>query len=106
MRVVVYGTMLLVVGALFGTEGFVLRNIRTLLDTARRVRSGDLGARTGLHHERDELNQVGREFDEMAETLQRRGFGLKKALPQLPAQATTDPLTRLRNTPAPRDPPP
>ena len=53
-------TILLLLGAWYGTEVFVLRNIRTLLDTARRVRSGDLGARTGLHHERDELSQVGR----------------------------------------------
>src|SRR2546428_14134570 len=68
-------TILLLLGAWYGTEVFVLRNIRTLLDTARRVRSGDLGARTDLHREGDELNQVGREFDEMAETLQRRGQG-------------------------------
>src|SRR5437879_2392068 len=56
-------TILLLLGAWYGTEVFVLRNIRTLLDTARRLRSGDLGARTGLHHEKDELNQVGRELD-------------------------------------------
>jgi len=91
-------TMLLVLGAWYGTEVFVLRNIRTLLDTARRVRSGDLGARTGLHREQDELNQVGREFDEMAETLQRRDLDLKKAMQELQEQAITDPLTGLHNT--------
>jgi diguanylate cyclase (GGDEF)-like protein len=91
-------TILLLLGAWYGTEVFVLRNIRTLLHTARRVRSGDLGARTGLHHEKDELNQVGREFDEMAETLQRRDLELKKALQELQEQAITDPLTGLHNT--------
>jgi len=91
-------TILLVLGAWYGTEVFVLRNIRTLLDTARRVRSGDLGARTGLHRERDELNQVGREFDEMAETLQQRDLELKKAMQELQEQAITDPLTGLHNT--------
>jgi diguanylate cyclase (GGDEF)-like protein len=91
-------TILLLLGAWYGTEVFVLRNIRTLLDTARRVRSGDLGARTGLHHEKDELNQVGREIDEMAETLQRRDLELKKALQELQEQAITDPLTGLHNT--------
>jgi len=91
-------TILLLLGAWYGTEIFVLRNIRTLLDTARRVRSGDLGARTALHHEKDELNQVGREFDEMAETLQRRDLELKKAMQQLQEQAITDPLTGLHNT--------
>ena len=91
-------TILLLLGAWYGTEVFILRNIRTLLDTARRVRSGDLGARTGLHHEKDELNQVGREFDEMAETLQRQDLELKKALQELQEQAITDPLTGLHNT--------
>jgi len=91
-------TILLLLGAWYGTEVFVLRNIRTLLDTARRVRSGDLGARTGLRHENDELNQVGREFDEMAETLQRRDLELKKAMQELQEQAITDPLTGLHNT--------
>jgi diguanylate cyclase (GGDEF)-like protein len=91
-------TILLLLGAWYGTELFVLRNIRTLLDTARRVRSGDLGARTGLHHETDELNQVGREIDGMAETLQRRDLELKKALQELQEQAITDPLTGLHNT--------
>src|SRR3989442_7786939 len=88
-------TILLLLGAWYGTEVFVLRNIRTLLDTARRVRSGDLGARTGLHRERDELNQVGREFDEMAETLQRRRLEAKKAIHELHEHAITDPLTPL-----------
>ena len=91
-------TILLLLGAWYGTEVFVLRNIRTLLDTARRVRSGDFGARTGLHHEKDELNQVGREFDEIAETLQRRDLELKKAMQELQEQAITDPLTGLHNT--------
>src|SRR2546422_9834158 len=96
-------TILLLLGAWYGTEVFVLRNIRTLLDTARRVRSGDLGARTGLHHEKDELNQVGREFDEMAETLQRRGLGLKKGMQEVQEQAITDSLTGLHNTGYPRE---
>jgi len=91
-------TILLLLGAWYGTEVFVLRNIRTLLDTARRVRSGDLGARTGLHHGKDELSQVGREFDEMAETLQGRDLELKKAMQELQEQAITDPLTGLHNT--------
>jgi len=71
------------------TEVFVLRNIRTLLDTARRVRSGDLGARTGLHDGKDELSQVGRDFDEMAETLQRQDLELKTAMQELQEQVIT-----------------
>ncbi|HMH19367.1 MAG TPA: diguanylate cyclase [Burkholderiales bacterium] len=90
-------TILLLLGAWYGTEVFVLRNIRTLLGTARRVRSGDLGARTGLRHDKDELNQVGQAFDEMAETLQQRDQELKKVMHELQEQAITDPLTGLYN---------
>src|SRR5258708_40174350 len=97
-------TILLLLGAWYGTEVFVLRNIRTLLDTARRVRSGDLGARTGLRHENDELNQVGREFDEMAETLQRRGLAFEKAVHGVHEEATPDPPTRVAHTPYPPGP--
>src|SRR5258705_2441541 len=95
---IVLAAILLLLGAWYGTEVFVLRNIRTFPDRARRVRSGDLGARTGLHHEKDELNQVGRELDEMAETLQRRDLELKKAMHDLQEQSITDPLTGLHNT--------
>src|SRR5260221_11003137 len=73
-------TILLLLGAWYGTEVFVLRSIRTLLDTARRVRSGDLGARTGVHDGKDELSQVGREFDGRAETLHPRELGFEKAM--------------------------
>jgi diguanylate cyclase (GGDEF)-like protein len=90
-------TILLLIGAWYGTEVFVLRSIRTLLDTARRVRSGDLGARTGLHDGKDELSQVGRDFDEMADTLQRQDLELKTAMQELQEQVITDPLTGLHN---------
>src|SRR5947208_13720543 len=65
-------TILLLLGAGYGTEVLALRNISTLLDTARGVRSGDLGARTGRHGERGALDQVGRAFHEMAGALQER----------------------------------
>jgi len=90
-------TLLLVLGAWYGTELFVLRSIRALLDAARRVRSGDLGARTRLRQVNDELSQVGRAFDEMAETLQQRDADLRKAVHELKEQAVTDPLTGLYN---------
>jgi diguanylate cyclase (GGDEF)-like protein len=90
-------TLLLVLGAWYGTELFVLRSIRSLLDAARSVRSGDLGARTRLRQGNDELSQVGQAFDEMAETLQRRDVELRKAVLELKEQALTDPLTGLYN---------
>ena len=94
---IVVATLLLLLVAWYGTEQFVLRHIRTLLDTARRVRSGDLAARTGMRHEKDELHQVGQAFDAMAETLQQRELELKKAMQDLQEQAITDSLTGLYN---------
>jgi diguanylate cyclase (GGDEF)-like protein len=94
---IVVATLLLVLGAWYGTELFVLRSIRSLLYAARRVRSGDLGARTRLLQGNDELSQVGQAFDEMAETLQRRDVELRKAVQELKEQALTDPLTGLYN---------
>lgn len=90
-------TLLLLLGAWFGTEFFVYRNIRTLVETARRVRAGDFSVRTRMRYENDEFNQVGRAFDEMAETLQQREQELKKVMHDLKEQAITDSLTGLYN---------
>jgi diguanylate cyclase (GGDEF)-like protein len=94
---IVLATLLLLVGAWYGTEWFVLRNVRLLLDTANRVRSGDLGARTGLRKQNDELSLVGHAFDEMAQALQQREVELRQAMHNLHAQAITDTLTGLYN---------
>lgn len=88
---------LLLIAAWYGTEFFVLRKIRALLDAASRVRAGDLSARTGLRYEGEELSQIGAAFDEMALTLQDRDIELKQVLRELSEQATTDPLTGLYN---------
>ena len=90
-------TMLLVLLSWYGTELFVLRSARALLGAARRVRAGDLGARTGLASASDELSQLGQAFDEMAETLQRRESELHQVMQELREQTITDPLTGLYN---------
>jgi diguanylate cyclase (GGDEF)-like protein len=90
-------TLLSLLGAWYGTELFVLRNIRALLYAAERVRKGDLGARTRIGQGKDELGHVGQAFDEMAETLQQRDVALRKAVQDLQEQAVTDPLTGLYN---------
>jgi diguanylate cyclase (GGDEF)-like protein len=94
---IVVATLFLLIGAWYGAERLVLRNIKLLLDAANRVRSGDLGARTGLRGKDEELNQVGHAFDEMAHALQHRDAELKQAMRALHAQAITDPLTSLFN---------
>jgi len=90
-------TILLLIAAWYGAEIFVLRKTRALLGAARRVRAGDLSARTGLRHEGEELSQVGEAFDGMARALQQRDAELKQAVQNLHEQAITDPLTGLLN---------
>ena len=90
-------TLLLLVGSYYGAERFFLRNVRTLLDAAKRLRTGDLSARTGMRYGNEELSQIGKAFDEMAETLQERQKRIDNAIVTLHQQSITDSLTRLHN---------
>jgi signal transduction histidine kinase/CheY-like chemotaxis protein/HPt (histidine-containing phosphotransfer) domain-containing protein len=45
-------------------EALFLREVRSIVATARRVSAGDLEARTGFGHERGELRELGRVIDE------------------------------------------
>ena len=56
--------------AWFGGDLFLLRQVRTLLATTRRLAAGDLSARTGARYGQGELGQLERAFDEMAAALQ------------------------------------
>jgi diguanylate cyclase (GGDEF)-like protein len=90
-------TTLLLLGGWYGAEVLVLRNLRKLLDTARRVQAGDLTARTGLPGGREEISRLGDAFDQMAQALQDRDAELQKALRESRELAITDPLTGLHN---------
>jgi len=90
-------TILLLIAAWYGAERFFLRNVRTLLMTANRIRGGDLTARTGMHYGNEELSQIGKAFDEMAHTLQERQKRIETAIVTLHQQSITDALTRLHN---------
>ena len=90
-------TLVLLVAAWYGAERFFLRNVRTLLATANRLRGGDLTARTGMRYGNEELSQIGKSFDEMAETLHERQKRIDDAIVTLHQQSITDALTRLHN---------
>lgn len=94
---IAFAVLLLIAGASYGAELFVLRDIRKLLDTERRVRAGDLAARTGFRSAKAELAQLGSAFDEMAQSLQDRDARLQHVMRELHDQAITDPLTALYN---------
>ena len=95
--VLLIATTLLLAAAWFGAERLVLHSIRRIVDTASRVRAGDLSARTGFHDEKDELRQAGAAFDQMAQTLEQRDEELKRVMRDLREQSITDPLTGLYN---------
>jgi signal transduction histidine kinase len=50
----------------------VLRHLKALVKSSTRLAAGDLSARTGLPHGRDELGQLKRAFDQMAQALEQR----------------------------------
>ena len=58
--------------AWMGGELFVRRQAHALSQTAQKIADGDLGARTGLPASDDELGQLAKIFDRMAETLEQR----------------------------------
>ena len=51
---------------------FVLRPAKALVDATRRLSSGDVAARTGLPHTRNEVGELAEAFDHLAEALQHR----------------------------------
>lgn len=61
---------LVLVMAWIGSEFLVLRRIRVLTSAARRMGERDLSARSGLPHGTEELGQLARSFDEMADKLE------------------------------------
>lgn len=94
---IVTATLLLALGAWYGTEIVLLRRVRALLGVTSRIRAGDLTARTGFPPSEEELSQLGNALDDMAQALQKRDADLKQALRELSGQVITDPLTGLNN---------
>ena len=55
-----------------GSSFLVIDPVKALVRASARVASGDLSTRTGLRHGRDELGQLTRTFDAMAQALEKR----------------------------------
>ena len=68
----------LVLTALFIGSRLVLNRVEALVGASKRLAAGDLGARTGLTYEPDEIGQVAEAFDRMAEALQKREVDKKE----------------------------
>jgi GAF domain-containing protein/HAMP domain-containing protein len=63
-------TLLALAAAWYGGGLFVLRPLNTLVRTTERLGSGDLGARTGLPHDPNEIGRLAASFDRMAASLE------------------------------------
>jgi signal transduction histidine kinase len=65
--------------AWFGGDIFVVTQIRRLLVAARRIASGDLTARSGVHYGSGEIGELAQSFDEMALALKEREEQTRRA---------------------------
>jgi PAS domain-containing protein len=71
--------LLAMLAAWFGTDVFLLQQVRTLIAATKQLGSGNLGARSGLPYEGGELGELAKAFDEMAETLEWRNAQLRES---------------------------
>jgi len=67
------------VGTWIGGNVLILRPVTGLVAAARRLRSGDLDARTGLSQTAGELGQLARTFDEMAASIEQHITEVQRA---------------------------
>jgi serine phosphatase RsbU (regulator of sigma subunit) len=65
--------VLAVAAAWFGGDRFILRRVKTLVHTTRRLEAGELYARTDMRYGGGELGLLAHAFDAMATSLQQRG---------------------------------
>jgi signal transduction histidine kinase len=73
------GAVMLFMAAWVGADLFMLRQVKGLLTVTKKLRSGDLNARSGLRYGKDELSEVAQSVDQMAESLARRTLELENA---------------------------
>ncbi len=71
--------LLALAAAWFGGEHFILRQVRALSSAARKIADGNLSARTGLKATENELGQLAKLFDQMADSLERHVKNLETA---------------------------
>ena len=72
LSVLVTVTLLVMIGAWYGTTIALVRPVRGILRTMDRFATGDLEARTGASSEGAELAQLGHAFDDMADRVGRQ----------------------------------
>ena len=66
--------LLALASAWYGGERFIMRQLRVILRSTRRLAEGDLSSRIGATDIKSELGQLAHTFDSMAESLQQRAL--------------------------------
>jgi len=72
-------SLLALLASWFGSDVFLLKQIRVLITATKDLTSGNLSARSSLSYDRGELGDLARAFDEMAETLEWRDAQLRES---------------------------
>ncbi|MBC7416063.1 MAG: EAL domain-containing protein [Herminiimonas sp.] len=57
--------------AWFAANVTIIGRLHTVVDAAKRIAGGDLATRTGMRYGREEISELARAFDQMADALQR-----------------------------------
>ncbi|MGH7826996.1 MAG: GAF domain-containing protein, partial [Candidatus Binatia bacterium] len=65
-------SILALIAAWYGGDVFVLRQLKVLVKTTERLGAGDLGTRTGLPHNHNEVGRLAASMDKMSEVLEAR----------------------------------
>ncbi len=75
--------LLAVVGIMFVAwflgNATIVKRLGVLVDASRKLERGDLKTRTALDYQRDELGELSKAFDEMAEALEKRNMERQQA---------------------------
>ncbi|MBU6460698.1 MAG: HAMP domain-containing protein [Proteobacteria bacterium] len=73
-------TVLMIALVWINARRLLLGPVEALIEAARRLGKGDLGARTCLPHTPDEFGQLAQSMDDMAEALQRRAEEVERSV--------------------------
>ena len=78
-------TLLALLAAWLAGDKLIVQRVRKLMTVARRIAAGELEARTGIDGGREEIVQLARALDEMAENLQKKEAARSQAERELRA---------------------
>ncbi|RZA34500.1 MAG: response regulator [Lysobacteraceae bacterium] len=78
-------TMLALLAAWLAGDILIVQRVRKLMDTARRIAAGELQARSGISHGKEEIGRLAAALDEMAAALQAKEAARSQAERELRA---------------------